>query len=98
MPRPTFFTPSAKEDVREARDWYDNTSSELGTAFVIEVLRATDRIASDPLQYAKVYGEIRQTLVQRFTYVVSFRLKDERVEILAVLHAHRDPKVWKRRT
>ncbi len=98
MPHKVFFTPSAKEDVREARDWYDITSAELGTAFVTEVFRATDRIASDPLRHGKAYGDVRQMLVKRFTYVISYRVKDERIEVLAVLHAHRDPKVWKRRT
>ena len=98
MPYPIVFTPLAKEDVREARDWYDNTSRDVGTAFVTDVLNATNRIASNPLHYAKTYGEVRQMLVKRFTYVIYFRLHHERVEILAVLHAHRDPKIWKRRT
>ena len=97
MPYRVVFTQSAKQDVREARDWYDRTSIELGTAYVNEVLSVTDRIVSNPTQFAEVYRDIRQSRLKRFPYVVSFRFRNEQVEILAVLHGHRDPQVWRKR-
>lgn len=97
MPHRVVFTPSAKQDVREARDWYDRTGLELGTAFVKEVLSLTDRIASDPRQFAEAYRDVRQSRLKRFPYVVSYRVSEEQVEVLAVLHGYRDPQVWKKR-
>ena len=81
-----------------ARDWYDKDGLGLGNAILNEVLAATNRIASQPQQFAKVYGEVRQLALKRFPYVVSFRVSGDDVQILAVLHGHRDPRVWQERT
>lgn len=91
------FTPSAKEDLRETRDWYDKDGLGLGNVVLNEILASTNRIASNPKHFAKVYGEIRQLMLPRFPYVISFRVRGEQVEVLAILHGHRNPDVWKRR-
>ncbi len=92
------FIPSAKQDLREARDWHDKDGLGLGDAVLDEVLRATNRIFSNPEQFAKVYGDVRQLALKRFLYVISFRVTNEQVEILAILHGHRNPETWKRRS
>jgi toxin ParE1/3/4 len=92
------FTPSAKEDLREARDWYDKDGLGLGDVVLDEVLRATNRIGGNPEQFAKVYGDVRQLALKRFLYVISFRVTNEHVEILAILHGYRNPEIWKRRS
>ena len=92
------FTPSAKQDLREARDWYNADGLGLGKALLLDVLSATNRIASNPEQYAKIYGEVRQVILKRFLYVISFRIKNDQAEVLSILHGHRNPNVWKRRS
>ena len=92
------FTPSTKQHLREARDWYDADGLDLGKALLRDVLAATNRIASDPEQFAKVYGEVRQLVLKRFLYVISFRVKNDQVEVLSILHGHRNPNIWKRRS
>ena len=79
MPHRVLFTLSAKQDIREERDWYDRTSLELGTV-LNDVLATTDRIANNPLHFAEVYRGIRQMRVKRFPYVVSYRSQNEQVE------------------
>jgi len=92
------FTSSAKQDVREARDWYDADGLGLGESFLKDVRVATNRIGSNPEYFAKTYGEIRQLILKRFLYVISYRIENDQVEILAVLHGSRNPDIWKRRS
>jgi plasmid stabilization system protein ParE len=98
MTLPVYFTPGAKEDVRIARDWYAKKRDELGNEFMNDLHAATNRIAGNAAQFAVVYRSVRQCCMKRFPYVISFRINEERVEILAVLHGHRDPSVWKDRS
>jgi toxin ParE1/3/4 len=98
MTLPVYFTPGAKEDVRTARDWYAKDRDELGKEFMNDLLAATNRIAGNAAQFAVVYRSVRQCCIGRFPYVISFRISSQRVEILAVLHGHRDPSAWKARS
>jgi hypothetical protein len=41
---------------------------------------------------------VRRALLHQFPYGVYFLFEAEAVAILAVLHSHRNPDVWKRRT
>jgi len=92
-----FFTPSAKLDLREARDHFRGQSEELAEGFVECAQFAVSRIASSPGQFAIVYKDVRQCPLKRFPFVISFREVTGRIEILAILHGHRNPMIWKRR-
>lgn len=98
MSRKAFFTPAAKEDLRDARNWYEGERAGLGLEFLSEVQRATLRLESQPEHFATVYRQIRLCPVKRFPYILAFRIAGDLVEVLAVLHAHRDPGAWKRRS
>jgi plasmid stabilization system protein ParE len=44
-----------------------------------------------------VYRQVRQTLVKRFPYVVCYVFEEGLVDVVAVLHGHRDPTDWQSR-
>jgi toxin ParE1/3/4 len=93
-----FFRLEAKEDLRNARDWYEAEREGLGFEFVDEVERAIERIETNPLSFAEVYRTARICPVKRFPYIIVFRTLDDLQEVLAVIHGHRDPEVWKIRS
>ena len=90
-----FFTPSAKLDLREARDHYWGQIEELAERFVECAQFAVSRIARSPGQFATVYKNVRQCPLKQFPFVISFREATGRIEILAILHGHRNPMIWK---
>ena len=98
MALPVVFTQSAKNDVRSACDWDEKETAGLSARFMDDLLAATNRVGGNPEQFAIVYRTVRQCCMSQFPYVVSFRVASDRVEILAVLHGHRDPKQWKTRS
>ena len=97
MTLPIVVRPEARSDVTEACEWYDGKSSGLGQRFLDELDRMFQRIQSHPLLYEEAMKNVRRARLRRFPYVIYYRVLAERIEVLAVLHGRRDPRVWQRR-
>ena len=87
----------AQAEFDEAFDLYDGERVGLGLEFIAEIQRAFDRIAVDPELHPVVFGDIRKRVVRRFPYSIFYRAHSDRIEVIAVFHASRDPIVWQRR-
>ena len=77
--------------------WYEDRRSGLGSEFVDEFLRALDLIESDPEANPSVDDDVRRALLRRFPYGVYYSTEADHIQILAVLHLHRDPSSWRTR-
>ena len=84
-------------DIEEAFEWYESERIGLGAEFLEEVRAVYSRIEESPLKYQVLKFDIRRALTQRFPYAAYFIVADDRVIILAVLHAARDPVRWHQR-
>lgn len=88
--------PKAQANILQTRAWYENESPGLGDRF-------WDVLHQALLQYPSIYTpvgkEARMALVKRFPYKVFFIANEaaQRIEIVAVVHNKRHPRVWKRR-
>jgi toxin ParE1/3/4 len=94
---PVVIRPEAQADLLEARNWYDQKSSGLGDEFVTAFEQLLLRIEVFPELYGTSYREVRPAKLRRFPYVVYYRALTDHIEVLAVLHGSRDPRVWKYR-
>jgi toxin ParE1/3/4 len=95
--RPLFLRPEAQDDLLAARDWYEARRSGLGASFADEVEKTFARIASMPELHGLVYQNVRRVKIDRFPYVVYYRELQTGVQVIAVLHGHRSPRIWKDR-
>src|SRR4051794_4134606 len=94
MIRQVIIRPEAKRDLREARTWYQDISSELKRDFVDRVVDAAIALARErPLAFQIVHRTFRRILVHRFPYSVFYHADEERIVVVAVLHQARDPEV-----
>lgn len=89
--------PEAESDLTEAFHWYEEQSPGLGLEFLRCVDAAFDIIQRNPLLYQKIYKDIRRSLTHRFPYGVFYIIDENRIIILAVFHAKRDPELLKER-
>ena len=80
-----------------AKDWYDAQRVGLGDEFLECVEEVFDRLRQVPGAHAAVHGDVRRALVRRFPYVVYYRIDDDLVTVLAIMHSHRDPAAWQGR-
>ncbi|MEW6356327.1 MAG: type II toxin-antitoxin system RelE/ParE family toxin [Planctomycetota bacterium] len=95
--KPVGFHPAAMAELFEAARYYESQQPGLGRHFFAAVREATNRIQTFPLLYRALEGDIRQCRVPRFPYGLIYRPRPERIEIIAVMHLHRDPGYWKSR-
>ena len=91
------FHPDARADVLEAYDWYANRSQTAADAFQGELQRAGIAIQRNPLLWDSYLFGTRRYLMKRFPYVVVYRITEERIEIIAVVHGRQRPGFWKGR-
>ena len=89
--------PAADFDVEAAFDWYENERDGLGLEFLDELRAAYNGIVDGPLKYQLLRSGICRALLRRFPYAVYFVVENDRIVVLAVLRASRDPAEWQRR-
>jgi plasmid stabilization system protein ParE len=96
MNLPVVLTHEAEVEFDEAADWYEQRAG-LGAEFVARVRAVLNRIGSMPELHAVVYKDVRRAVLRRFPYNIDYRVRTDRVEVIAVFHSHRDPSVWQAR-
>ena len=87
----------ARVDFDEAFDWYEQQRAGLGVEFAERVQVVFNSISAMPELHATVYRDVRKALVRPFPYSVIYRIRNNRVIVLAVFHNKRDPKIWQSR-
>ena len=50
-----------------------------------------------PRMYSVVMANLRRAKLRKFPYLIYYRVLADRVEVIAVLHASRDPRRWQER-
>jgi plasmid stabilization system protein ParE len=91
------FRTVARRDLAEIREWYLKEAPHIIDKFADRIDESLDAIARSPTSFATIHGDVRACLVKRFPYVIYFRDLKDRVQVLAVLHARRDPHAWQSR-
>ena len=97
MTRRLIIQPQAEIDVADAVAWYEDQRIGLGNEFLDELDLVMERVVYSPFQFPQIRNEVRRALLRRFPYSVYFRVSDEAVMLIAVLHQHRDPRNWQKR-
>ncbi|HYW74414.1 MAG TPA: type II toxin-antitoxin system RelE/ParE family toxin [Pyrinomonadaceae bacterium] len=98
MKHRTFVRPEAQSDIREAARWYEARESGLGLRFLGEVGTALNHIKSNPGAFPMIEENVRRALLHKFPYSIYFVNEAEATAVIAVVHQHRRPGIWKSRT
>ena len=81
----------AREEVREAADYYAAISPDLGTAFKRELRQLMRLVATMPTAWPLSGPDTRKCLLTRFPYLVIYAPLLGGLLVLAVGHQHRTP-------
>ncbi len=96
--RLVIFTPAARADLVDARDWYEHEAPDLGRIFLSAVDVVIERIRSNPRQFPVVHKSVRRALLRRFPYALMFVIEsDDALTVIACFHGSRDPIRWQQR-
>lgn len=97
MKLPVVLRAEAAVEFDEAFDWHEAQRPGRGSAFAAAIQTALNRIAGHPLSHRVVLADIRRAVVRRFPYCIYYRPHADRVEVIAVFHTSRDPRIWQSR-
>lgn len=89
--------PLAELDLHEAVNWYVLENEELAETFLFEFKDAVRAVSRSPLGFQKRYKSVRAFAMKKFPYNVYYLLDKGTMDILAVIHQKRNPKLWKKR-
>ncbi len=97
MSRRLIVRPEAEAEMTVAFDWCEDRVSGLGSEFLLCLDAVFNAILHSPQQYPQAHKIVRRALTRRFPYEVFFIEEDERIIVLSVFHAKRNPKRWQER-
>ena len=92
--------PEAEEELFRGAAWYDDQELGLGDDLLEEVSRWFDVIVESPTTWPRwsrspdVSPLIRRVVVERFPYSIAYQAFADRVWVVAVAHASREPLYW----
>jgi plasmid stabilization system protein ParE len=91
------FRAVADAELPQSAEWYERQQDGLGLRFIDQVQKVLDNILESPERYPVALRDVREAIVSKFPYAVYYRVKSDRVVILAVFHCSRDPAQWQSR-
>ncbi len=97
MKRELILRQEAEQDLVEAHAWYEERVPGLGAEFLAAVEQTLEYIQGNPDRFPLIYREVHRALISRFPYGVFFVFNDQRISILAIMHAAREPGKWRQR-
>jgi plasmid stabilization system protein ParE len=93
------FHPDARAELLAAVRFYQQEAVGLGRAMAGEVRTALLRISDFPESGSPdgTRDDLRKVFLDRFPFTLVYRLRDDGVEVLAVMHQRQRPDYWRTR-
>jgi plasmid stabilization system protein ParE len=88
----------AQRELDNAISWYEKRRIGLGGDLHSEVREFLDEIARSPEMFPVERGTIRRATLRRFPYTIHFLPEKDRIVVLAIFHAKRDPQILEDRS
>ena len=87
-----------RRDLRKTYDWYEKQRVGLGRRFTRAVVEALDLAIERPTSFPISHKDVRRVILSAFPYGMFFRVIDDVIRVVGVIHLHRRPSAWRRRT
>ncbi len=91
------FHPSARAELNDSIDYYEDYRPGLGLEFAEEVYSTIQRIIRFPEAWPRLSPNSRRCLTNRFPYGVIYQVLEDEILIVAVMQLNREPGYWKDR-
>jgi toxin ParE1/3/4 len=98
MPKSIEYHQGARDDFDESFDWYAKRSRSAAVSFATAVDDTLLKISADPDRFPPTLCKCRHAALKRFPFRIVFRDEPDRLVVVAVSHAKRQPGYWRDRT
>ena len=90
-----FFTDAARAESFEAFDFYQQHSRKAAANFLRCLEDSTKWLTAHPTTGKPLSARTRRYLMKTFPFLVIYRVTEETVWIVGVVHEKRDPETWR---
>jgi toxin ParE1/3/4 len=94
---PVVLRQEASLDTEAVRDHLESQRAGLGQTFLSRLNEVLARIGAMPEMYGVIWRNVRAARLRRFAYVVYYRVHNDRIEVIAVMHGSRNASAWRSR-
>ena len=98
MSLPIIVRPVADAEFVESIDHYKQVGEAVARDFARTIDDVIREVALTPKRYPIVEGDVREAPVGGFPFAVYYRVRANRLIVLAIYHQSRDPSGWKTRS
>jgi mRNA-degrading endonuclease RelE of RelBE toxin-antitoxin system len=81
-------------ELDEAIQYYNHEARGLGDDFLVEAVKALDRIAKFPEAWHTCSNRTRRCQMRRFPYGIIYQIRKEEILVVAIANLHRKPDYW----
>lgn len=91
--------PAAKADIASAAAWYEARKPGLGQRFILNTIKSIEALALNALIYRMRHKRFkaRWCIPPGFPYLIIYRVEEDLVTVVAVIHAAQKPGEWRSR-
>ncbi|HEY3320202.1 MAG TPA: type II toxin-antitoxin system RelE/ParE family toxin [Planctomycetota bacterium] len=89
-------SPFAWDDLHAASQWLEAARDGSAELFRADFRRVLERMQRAPELPPILGRDVRRLLMDTFKYHVYYRVFPDSIVVVAVVHAHRHPRVWKK--
>lgn len=88
----------AFKDIQQTVEWYELQLKGLGQRYKQQTKKQINSLKKDPYLFSIKYNEIRCRKIEKFPFLIHYKIDEEQKFILvfAVFHTSRSPEIWKR--
>ncbi|PJA54115.1 MAG: plasmid stabilization protein [Candidatus Marinimicrobia bacterium CG_4_9_14_3_um_filter_48_9] len=88
------FLSIASQELIDAATYYDEQAQGLGEKFLNRVQSAVAQLELQPEVWPLINSNIHRMLIRQFPFALLYRIEENEVIVLAVMHLKREPKYW----
>ncbi len=92
------YSESSRKDIREIVLWYNLQRIGLEDEFLVILNDKVSRLQNKPKMYQVMFRQVRAVTIRKFPYRVFYKIIDEAIIIIGVLHTSRNPTIIRQRT
>jgi len=82
----------AKADIKDAYDYYENQSENLGYYFITDLENTLKDIQKAPRGYTSKYNPFRKIPLSIFPFIIMYELEGDDIVVYLVFNTSQDPK------
>ena len=84
-------SPIAFSDIRSGVAYYNQQQKGLGKRFKSIIKATLDDVQKMPLSASIVYDDVRYKVVNKFPYIILYRIKNDIVFVSRIFNTHQNP-------